>query len=58
MVMRMRPWFFFYAHMQNPGTNGAGADDQVFGLLPWLAAFLRRSLRLRPRMPMIGLLCY
>ncbi len=56
--MRMRPWFFFYAHMQNPGTIGAGADDQVFGLLPWLAAFLRRSLRLRPRMPMIGLLCY
>ena len=57
--MRMRPWFFFYMHIcKNPGTIGAGADDQVFGLLPWLAAFLRRSLRLRPRMPMIGLLCY
>ncbi len=56
--MRMQPWFFFYVYMQNPGTVGAGAGDQVFGLLPWLAAFLRRSLRLRPRMPMIGLLCY
>ena len=55
--MPMQPWFFMYI-CKNPGTVGAGADDQVFGLLPWLAAFLRRSLRLRPRMPMIGLLCY
>lgn len=27
--------------------------NQALGRLPWLAAFLRRSLRLRPRMPMM-----
>lgn len=29
------------------------AKNQALGRLPWLAAFLRRFLRLRPRMPMM-----
>lgn len=32
--------------------------SQQFGRLPWLAAFLRRSLRLRPRMPMMDSFTY